>query len=230
MMKELSIVYSLLLDKYGKQGWWPLSKKGLHSIHHQGSPKGDKDRFEIMVGAILTQNTAWTNVEKALHNLNKEKLLDIQRMHNIDTNHLASLIRPSGYYNMKAKKLKNLTSFILAFKSLDELFWQKNLRELLLSVNGIGEETADSMALYAAEKPYFVIDAYTRRIFSRLLGKEFPTYDEWQMLFMDNIKHDVEMFKEYHALIVEHAKQHCRTKPACDGCPLSRKCNHFRTS
>ncbi|MFH0798047.1 MAG: endonuclease III domain-containing protein [Candidatus Woesearchaeota archaeon] len=229
-MKELSIVYSLLLKAYGKQGWWPLSKDGSHSLHHQGPPLNDNDRFEIMVGAILTQNTAWTNVEKALHNLSKEKLLDIQRMHNIDTDHLASLIRPSGYYNMKAKKLKNLTSFILTFKSLNGLFNKKNAREMVLSINGVGPETADSILLYAAEKPYFVIDAYTRRIFSRFIGKEFSTYDEWQAFFMDSLKHDVGMFKEYHALIVEHAKRHCRAKPLCEGCLLSRKCNHFKTS
>ncbi|MEK6816474.1 MAG: hypothetical protein AABY09_02590 [Nanoarchaeota archaeon] len=230
MMKELSLVYSLLLKEYGNQGWWPLSKDGLHSLHHKGAPASDKDRFEIMVGAILTQNTAWTNVEKALHNLNKEKLLDLNRMHNADTNYLASLIRPSGYYNIKAKKLKNLTSFLLTFRSFDELFRHENIRELLLSVNGIGPETADSIILYSAEKPYFVIDAYTRRIFSRVLGKEFSTYHEWQMLFMDNLKHDTEMFKEYHALIVEHAKNHCKTKPICEGCPLSRKCNYLKTS
>lgn len=230
MRINLLQIYNLLLKSYGHQGWWPLSKDGLHSLHHKGPPVNDKDSFEIMVGAILTQNTAWTNVEKALHNLNKEKLLDLKKMHDADTNHLASLIRPSGYYNMKAKKLKNLTSFILAFKSFDELFKQKNLRELLLSINGVGEETADSMALYAAGKPFFVIDAYTRRIFSRLLNLDYGTYYEWQTFFMDNLKHDVGMFKEYHALIVEHAKQHCRTKPVCEGCPLSRKCNHFRTS
>jgi endonuclease-3 related protein len=218
-------IYNLLLREYSPQGWWPLTPEGsLKSKHYQGSPNTEQKQFEIMVGAILTQNTAWTNVEKALYNLNRSKTLSIDSIEKAQKEKLAELIRPSGYYNQKAKKLKFLVEFIKANKNLTNLFSKPHLREILLTVNGVGPETADSIILYAAEKPIFVIDAYTRRIFSRI-GYKKESYDEWQTLFMESLEPNINVFKEYHALIVKHAKEHCNTKPKCENCPLIQICN-----
>lgn len=175
----------------------------------------------------MTQNTSWTNVEKAIYNLNKAKFLSLENIHKAKQERLASLIRPSGYYNQKAKKLKAFADFLIKNYggSLRNLFREKRLREILLNVHGIGPETADSIILYAAEKPIFVIDAYTRRIFSRI-GFNAKAYDDWQKLFMKSLRKDREMFNEYHALIVEHAKRHCKKKPVCKGCPLSLLCSY----
>ncbi|MEA3378079.1 MAG: endonuclease [Nanoarchaeota archaeon] len=224
----LKKVYEILFQAYGNQGWWPLSR-GLYSRHHQGHPKNNQQKFEICVGAILTQNTSWANVEKALFNLNKNHSLPLPAINQINKNKLAELIKPSGYYNMKALKLKALAKFF-SENSFEIISAEENLRRTLLSVYGIGEETADSILLYAFEKPFFVIDAYTKRIFSRVLGKNFNKYSDWQLFFMKNLESDAEMFKEYHALIVEHAKQHCRKKPLCGSCCLSKECNHALTA
>jgi len=198
-----------------------LSKDGLKSKHHNGNPKNDKDRFEIVVGAILTQNTSWNNVEKALFNLNKEDLIDVKKMAAAKESRIAELIKPSGYYNQKAKRLKTIAMHLLRRPSLPEE------RKELLKVNGIGQETADSIILYAAEKPSFVVDAYTKRIFSRLgLVDENEKYEKVKELFEGKLKKDVETFKEYHALIVEHAKKHCNKKPKCDKCILAKKCRY----
>jgi endonuclease-3 related protein len=219
----LKKIYNLLYSSYGAQGWWPLSKGGLHSLHYQGNPENDRDIFEIMVGAILTQNTSWSNVEKALYNLNKASVLSVDGIISTSDKKLASLLKPSGYYNMKAKKLKKLASFILQ-NPLSKLSRLAELRETLLSLYGIGNETADSILLYAFSRPYFVIDAYTKRIFSRIGIKGLSSYDDWQDYFMKNLTPDVGMYKEYHALIVAHAKQHCRAKPLCSGCCLNKLC------
>lgn len=218
-------IYDTLFKKYGKQGWWPLSKGGLETKHHNGKPVSDKDKFEIMVGAILTQNTSWTNVEKAIFNLNKAKLMSAENIAKAPVNKIALLIKPAGYYNQKAARLKIIADYFLKNKSIF-LLEAKKLRQELLQVNGIGLETADSIVLYAFEKPSFVVDAYTRRIFSRLgLLKEEDKYGEIQKLFESNLPSDVGLFKEYHALIVEHAKRHCRKKPVCEGCILKKRCS-----
>ncbi len=206
LLKEF---YRSLLTSFGPQGWWP-----------------GRTRFEVIVGAILTQNTSWTNVEKAIRNLRKDRLLTPERLHAAQVSRLASLIRPAGYFNIKAGRLRNFTSFL--FKdcggSLDQLFRKDSatLRRELLAVNGVGPETADSIMLYAAGRPEFVIDAYTKRIFSRH-GFTSPDtgYDEIKRLFMDNLPKDAALFNEYHALIVKTAKDYCKTKnPRCDECPL----------
>lgn len=220
----MQAIYSALFKKYGNQGWWPLSKGSLNTRHHNGNPCSDTDKFEIMAGAILTQNTSWTNVEKAIYNLNKAKLLSAGKIVKVPAKKLAFLIKPAGYYNQKAARLKIIADYFLKNKGVF-LLDAKEMREELLKVNGIGPETADSIVLYAFEKPSFVIDAYTRRIFSRLrLCSESDKYEEIQKAFEDKLPSDVGLFKEYHALVVEHAKRHCRKKPCCEGCVLKNKC------
>lgn len=219
-------IYVILFKAYGKQGWWPLSKDSLNTRHHTGNPCSDKDKFEIMAGAILTQNTSWTNVEKAIYSLNKAKLLSAEKIVKVPVKKLASLVKPAGYYNQKAARLKIIANYFLKNKDVF-LLDAKEMREELLKVKGIGPETADSIVLYAFEKPSFVVDAYTRRIFSRLnLCNENDKYEEIQRAFESRLPSDVGLFKEYHALIVEHAKRHCRKKPVCEKCVLIKKCNY----
>lgn len=218
MKNTLGDIYTRLEQHFGAQHWWP----------------GDSD-FEIIVGAILTQNTAWTNVEKAIANLKHARLLTPAAMHHATTAQLAQLIRPSGYFNLKAKKLKAFTRFLFAKYQgrLAHLFKlaTPTLRAQLLDVYGIGAETADSIILYAARQPIFVIDAYTRRIFARLgLAHAEAPYDELQALFMAHLPRDVQLFNEYHALIVALGKNVCKkTLPRCAQCPLRDVC-HFRRS
>ncbi|MCM8779545.1 MAG: endonuclease III domain-containing protein [Candidatus Omnitrophica bacterium] len=207
----LKKIYLMLLEKFGPQGWWP----------------GDS-AFEIMVGAILTQNTNWQNVSRAIKNLKKEKALSAQKLYSLPLKKLASLIKPAGYYNIKAKRLKNFLDFFFKNYQGDIRLMAKKdlaaLRHELLSVNGIGEETADSILLYALNKPIFVVDAYTRRIFSRhkFLAPD-ATYTQTQGLFMQNLKADTKIFNEYHALIVRLGKDFCRkSKPRCLECPLNQ--------
>lgn len=208
----LSRVYELLYGRYGPQGWWP-----------------GEDRFEIIVGAILTQNTSWTNAEKALRNLKMAGVLIPKRIRELSQNDLAILIKPSGYFNSKARKLKSFAQFLDEFHcdSLDRLFSQEphSLRWDLLSVYGIGEETADDILLYAAGLPRFVIDSYTMRILSRLRvisGKN--KYGSVQALVETNLKSDVKLFNEYHALLDRHGKEVCRKVPLCRKCCLLGIC------
>jgi len=179
-----------------------------------------------MVGAILTQNTNWSNVEKAIENLKKHKLLELSSLYGLPRNKLASLIRSAGYYNVKAKRLKEFLKFLcnthqgnLKKMSSKDAY---TIRKQLLSVNGIGQETADSILLYALNKPLFVVDAYTKRMLSRhCLIKEDYSYEEVQNLFMQNLKNEVKLFNEYHALIVKLGKDIClKSKPKCNICPL----------
>jgi len=209
MTGKLNLIYKKLYSHFGPQHWWPAE-----------SP------FEVMVGAILTQNTNWQNVEKAMGNLKMHKLLNPHKLYRLPHKILARLIKPAGYYNVKAKRLKEFLGFLmksyqgnLKKMSLDNL---KELRSRLLSVNGIGPETADSILLYALEKPVFVVDAYTKRILSRhLLIKEDTNYEETQNLFMKNLKTDVRLFNEYHALLVKLGKELClKRRPKCQICPL----------
>lgn len=214
-MEQLKLIYNKLYKSFGKQGWWPLTIKGYESKHHIGKPRIDKHRFEIIIGAILTQNTNWKNVEKALYNLNKNDLIDVKKIKRIKKERLAELIKPAGYYNQKAERLKIISEFLSKNKI--------PTREQLLDVKGIGPETADSILLYAYNKPFFVIDAYTKRIFERL-GYKAGNYDEWQRLFMNNLPEDTELFKEYHALLVELGKNYCKKRPICKRCPIKEIC------
>lgn len=209
MKRKLYLIYQKLYSYFGPQHWWPAS-----------SP------FEVMVGAILTQNTNWGNVEKAINNLKKNKLLSQDALFRLSHKRLASLIRPAGYYNIKAKRLKEFLAFLFKvyrgsvkrISKTDTL----TLHRRLLSINGIGPETADSILLYALDRPVFVVDAYTKRILSRhRFIKEDSSYEEVQNLFMQNLKNDVKLFNEYHALLVKLGKDFClKSKPKCDICPL----------
>lgn len=206
--KKLLNIYNKLHNRFGPRHWWPADTP-----------------FEVIVGAILTQNTAWSNVEKAIRNLKKEKLLTPASFVSVRKNTLSRLIRPAGYFNVKARRLKNFVN-VLAGEfggDLEKLFKLPTgeLRKKLLTINGIGPETADSILLYAANRPVFVVDAYTKRIFSRhkVIGKD-SDYDSVRRLFMENLPKKTKLFNEYHALIVQLGKEYCRTKPVCDSCPL----------
>ena len=237
MNPNISEIYKTLFDKYGPQGWWPVyslrNTEGRDDRGYfvTGVPVGtgrdlslrESSKFEIAIGAVLTQNTAWTNVEKAIDNLVNLKLMDSRIILDIDQVVLADAIRPGGYYNQKAKKIKILNKFMV-----DGGFFESGNtpeRDDLLDLWGIGEETADSILLYAYEVPVFVIDAYTRRIFERLgilAGGE--KYEEIVGIFTDRPEEDFVVYQEYHSLIVRHAKEHCRKKPLCDGCVLNEIC------
>ena len=201
-------IYERLLAHFGPQHWWP----------------GDSP-FEIMVGAVLTQNTSWSNVEKAIANLKAAGLLAPAALAALSVEELAELIRPAGYHNLKTARLKNLLALIEEQGGVEVLLAQPTatLRELLLGVKGIGPETADSIVLYAAGRPVFVVDTYTHRIlFRHGLVSEDCDYFQMQELFMDNLEEDAALFNEYHALIVRVGKEFCRkSTPNCDGCPLT---------
>jgi endonuclease-3 related protein len=202
------------MDCYGPQHWWPADEP-----------------FEVMVGAILTQSAAWVNVEKAINNLKNARVLSPQALRRLSLNELANLIRPCGYFNAKARKLKALAEWLgqtcsddLAKMSAISL---RKLRSQLLAVHGIGEETADSIILYAANKPIFVIDAYTRRIIDRIgLAPDSSRYSAYQNLFMENLPHRTALFNEYHALLVQHGKKVCRRRPLCPECCLKDTCHY----
>jgi endonuclease III related protein len=206
--EKLMRVYELLYERYGPQGWWP-----------------GEGRCEIAVGAILTQNTSWANVEKAIANLKAVGCLNAERLFEIEQAELAELIRPAGYYNIKAKRLKNFFRWLFdeyqgRLDSLEKLDAGR-LREQLFGVNGIGPETADSIVLYAFEKPVFVVDSYTCRVLGRHeLIDEGADYQQVQDFFESNLPADSELFNEYHALLVRVGKECCRPKPKCSGCPL----------
>jgi endonuclease-3 related protein len=206
---RLTEIYNLLFERFGPQHWWP-----------------GETQFEIIVGAILTQNTNWTNVEKAISNLKGKDLLTPGKLYEVDTAKLAELIRPAGYFNIKAKRLKNF--LVWFFKRYDgQLEELENvpvakLREELLSIKGVGPETADSILLYALNKPTFVVDAYTARVAVRhhLIDAD-ADYNGLKELFQSNIATDVKLFNEYHALLVRVGKEFCRPAARCGGCPLN---------
>ncbi|MBA3052918.1 MAG: endonuclease III domain-containing protein [Candidatus Omnitrophica bacterium] len=204
-------MYDLLFERFGPRHWWP-----------------GKTRLEIIVGAILTQNTAWSNVEKAILNLKKERALNARRLSGMSEKSLAGLIRPAGYFNVKARRIKNFLNFLNASYSgsIGRMFKvdAERLREELLKINGIGPETADSILLYAGHKPVFVVDAYTKRVFSRHgFINDGATYEETQRVFMKNLPVKEKLFNEFHALIVELGKNICRLgKPLCSKCPIRR--------
>jgi endonuclease-3 related protein len=212
MKLTLLTIYKRLYSQFGRQHWWP-----------------GETPFEVMLGAILTQNTNWQNVEKAIDNLKKQRLLSAAKMQRLSSWRLASLLRPTGYYNIKARRLKNFLNFFLQTYQGSVSKMAKAsvslLRQQLLSVNGIGPETADSILLYALDKPIFVVDAYTKRILSRhgFIGGH-ADYHQVQELFMRNLKKDLKLFNEYHALLVRLGKDYClKNKPRCARCPLKRE-------
>jgi endonuclease-3 related protein len=206
----LSSYFDALFAAHGPQHWWP-----------------GRTRFEIIVGAILTQNTSWTNVEPAIRNLRAARLLSPAAIHGIHSTKLAQLLRPSGYFRQKTKTLKSLVEFLFGSYdgSLSKMFATPTplLRDLLLDVRGIGPETADSILLYAGKHPVFVVDAYTRRILERHgLAHSKLTYDQIRTLFESTLPADHQLFNEFHALIVHTGKHFCRkTNPMCEHCPLN---------
>ncbi len=210
--KALQNIYHQLLDCYGPQHWWPA-----------------EEPFEVMVGAILTQSAAWLNVEKAIANLKEARALSPEALRRFSLTEIATLIRPSGYYNAKARKLKSLAQWLGEYcdDDLNKLCAGDidHLHQQLLSVYGIGQETADSIILYAVNKPVFVIDAYTCRIINRIgLAPERSSYNAYQTLFMDNLPADTALFNEYHALLVCLGKDVCRKHPLCHKCCLKSIC------
>jgi endonuclease III related protein len=202
-------LYQTLNEFYGPSHWWP-----------------GESPLEVMVGAVLTQNTAWTNVEKAIHAIKAHQALDLKTLYDMDDARLAALIRPSGYYNIKTRRLKNLLGAIMnhAGGDLADFFNQETikLRQQLLEVKGIGKETADSICCYAADKPVFVVDAYTKRILLRHGWIQDPVdYDRIQQLFTSELPRDLQIYKDLHAYIVFIGKGFCKTRnPVCETCPL----------
>lgn len=207
-MQDFLKIYNKLFTYYGPQGWWPA-----------------ETTFEMMIGAILVQNTSWRNVEKALINL--KPFLKPYVIEKISVEELAELIRPSGFFNIKAKRIKSYMEWFKTYeydiqqvKKIDRV----KLRGELLSIKGIGPETADVIQLYAFDIPIFIVDAYARRIFYRL-GYDMPdTYDDFRRQVEVELPRDLVLFNEYHALLVEHSKVHCKKTPICGGCPLLEVC------
>jgi endonuclease-3 related protein len=206
--ETLSRIYQLLYEAFGPQRWWPAETP-----------------FEVITGAILTQNTSWTNVEKAIKNLKSARCLTPEALHQVDIPHLAELIRPAGYYNIKTKRLKNFTSWLFdnyngEISNLEHIDTDQ-LRMELLTIKGVGLETADSILLYALNRPIFVMDAYTARIAMRHeLIEPGADYEQLRVLFESNLPEDVQLFNEYHALLVKVGKEFCKPKARCHSCPL----------
>lgn len=213
--QRLQGIYHQLMVHYGPQHWWPA-----------------EEPMEVIIGAILTQSAAWGNVEKAITNLKAAGALSLKALRQLSLPELAGIIRPCGYYQAKALKLKSLASWLGEYyhDDLDSLFSRDiaSLRQQLLSIYGIGEETADSIILYAANQPTFVVDAYTRRIMGRLgLAPDSNRYSAYQSFFRDNLPADVRLFNEYHALLVQLAKDVCRKHPLCPRCCLNSLCRFY---
>ena len=208
--KTLTEIYQLLFDRFGPQHWWP-----------------GETQFEIITGAILTQNTSWTNVEKAIANLKFADCLTPEKLHHSDVSKLTELIRPAGYYNIKAKRLKNFLNWLFRnyngqLTNLENLDTNQ-LRAELLAIKGIGPETADSILLYAFKRCIFVVDVYTARIASRhRLIEPGADYEQLRELFQSNLPPDSQLFNEYHALLVKVGKEFCKPKAKCTGCPLEK--------
>jgi endonuclease III related protein len=210
MKRKLEVIFNRLYSVFGPQYWWPADSV-----------------FEVMVGAILTQNTSWLNVKKAISALKEKKLLSASKLYQLPQKQLANLIQSAGYYNVKADRLRNFLKFFFGqYAGKSKIMAAQDLeilRAQLLAVKGIGPETADSILLYALNKPVFVVDTYTKRILSRHgLIKADADYSQLQNIFMRNLKNDVKLFVEYHALLVKLGKDYCRKQnPKCAICPLS---------
>lgn len=208
--ETLTEIYQMLYDAFGPQHWWPSDTP-----------------FEIIIGAILTQNTSWANVEKAIKNLKTSDNLSPEGLYNIESAQLAELIRPAGYYNIKTKRLKNFINWFFErfngdIKNLDNINTEQ-LRMDLLAIKGVGRETADSILLYALNRPVFVVDAYTARIALRhKLIEPDADYEQLRELFESNLPGDTQLFNEYHALLLRTSKDFCKPKARCSGCPLEK--------
>uniref|UniRef100_A0A7V3ZXH4 Endonuclease III domain-containing protein n=1 Tax=candidate division WOR-3 bacterium TaxID=2052148 RepID=A0A7V3ZXH4_UNCW3 len=214
MKGTLEKLFDLLYSHFGPQHWWP-----------------GETELEIIVGAVLTQNTSWKNVEKAIENLKRAGKMDLNALHLTNESEVAKLIRPSGFFKLKASRLKNIVDFLFRAGGIEALKEKDlhELRETLLRIRGIGPETADSILLYALGKPVFVVDAYTRRILKRigLIQRENVSYDEIQQLFMKNLPQDVQLYNEYHALFVKLGKTYCTKRtPNCNSCPALSICKY----
>jgi len=208
MIHDLHNIYNKLLARYGDLHWWPAS-----------SP------YEVIVGAVLTQNTAWGNVEKAIANFGDS--LSQETVAGLDMDALVELIRPSGFFNQKAVYLKEVTSWFLKYEySVEKVKHHplEKIRRELLAVKGVGKETADSIPLYAFDCPTFVVDAYTKRLFERLSFDVNLDYDSIKSYFESRLEPDVKLYNNLHAMIVINAKEHCRNKPSCADCPLVEEC------
>ena len=216
LKNDISDIYKVLLACYGPQHWWPAETP-----------------FEVLVGAILTQNTAWKNVERAIANLKDAGALEAHALWDLPVARLAHLLQPAGYYNVKTVRLRNAVRFLLDAGDGDPASLASTdtdtLRGLLLAVSGIGPETADSILLYALQRPVFVVDAYTRRIFGRM-GLVDPTadYETIRHHFETRLLRDVLLYNDYHAQIVAHAKSTCRVRPVCNECVVSDLCHDRR--
>jgi endonuclease-3 related protein len=214
-------IHTLMMSRFGDPGWWP----------------GDS-RFEISIGAILTQNTSWVNVEAAIINLNEHNLMDPIRILYGDFDEISEAIRPAGYYNQKTRYLKNFSEAFIDIWGGDFDKMSRDpvhkTRNNLLMVKGIGKETADSILCYALDKPVFVVDAYTFRIFSRLcpdgiegiLSGPGPDYDRLRSFVMEKCRGDQVFYNRFHALLVLLGKEYCRKSPICEGCPLLNSCQY----
>jgi endonuclease-3 related protein len=208
MANTLMEIYKLLFERFGPQHWWPGGTQ-----------------FEIIVGAILTQNTNWSNVEKAIANLKAENLLTPTGIHTTEVEQLAEFVRPAGYYRVKAKRLKSFTDWLFdnyggALGRLEQVGTEQ-LREELLNIKGVGPETADSILLYALNRPVVVVDAYTARIIGRhQLIEPGADYEQLREFFESNLPHDVRLYNEYHALLGRVGKEYCRPQARCTDCPL----------
>lgn len=204
-------IYKKLLNHFGPQGWWPMSKLV------------EPPEWEVCVGAILTQNTNWKNVEKALTNLKIADSIDPQSILKMDTSKLADLIKPSGFYNQKAERLKKFTAFVMEKGSVED-FLKNVTREELLAFNGIGPETADSILLYACGRKHFVVDAYTKRILNRMGIIETENYEEIRKMLEEKMPKNTRVYREFHALLVRLGKTNCKPQPICKTCPLTKMC------
>jgi len=218
MAKELIAIYESLSNHFGPRHWWP-----------------GESNLEVCIGAVLTQNTAWKNVEKAIANLKASVKLELHHLAAVPEKKLAELIKPSGYYNLKAKRLRALLSFLAGCNGGDWRGYLRKLkletaREKLLSVYGIGPETADSILLYAAQRPSFVIDAYSLRFGGRYgIFPEKTGYEAAREYFMKKLPHRTRLYNEYHALLVALGHNYCKPKPLCGECPLGKNCGSATT-
>ncbi len=218
MRVTLTDIFNRLSDHFGPMHWWPADS-----------------RFEVMVGAILTQNTSWKNVEKAIANLKRQDLMSPSAIYRLDTDKLSEVIKPAGYFRVKAKRLANFLNYFIERYGGDVEEMGKmemgRLRCQLLKINGIGPETADSILLYALDKPVFVVDAYTQRILGRVgITNGKADYDQIQQLFHSALSRDAQLFNEYHALLVKLGNTTCKSVPICSKCPIQERCRFGSSS
>ncbi len=228
-MKPLKL-FNLLLNAFGEQGWWPVTEpNAVKPSYKKRAGLTKRQKFEVCIGAILAQNTSWKNVEKAIENLSRNGLLSVKAINSCSQKKLALLIRSSGYFNQKSVRLKRFAAHIYN-GSIEKMLSKpvEKLREELLSLHGIGPETADSILLYAAFKPVFVVDAYTKRIAERVFAKKFHSYAELQAFFESGIPKSVACYNEFHALLVELGKNYCSKNPKCSECPINKNCYYYK--